>query len=75
MKINNDIADWDRDFDPLDYKDEFFVWHKTNPTPKFKKAGFLNKGHTWNFGEQNKMHNFFESPICMRPERLQNPKQ
>ena len=75
--INNDIADWDRDFDPLDYKDEFlrvirptgnifaftayntlgrwheifdpifdtfqfFVWHKTNPTPKFMKAGFLN---------------------------------
>jgi site-specific DNA-methyltransferase (adenine-specific)/modification methylase len=117
--INNDIADWDRDFDPLDYKDEFlrvlkpngnifaftsyntigrwheiydpifdtfqfFVWHKTNPTPKFKKAGFLNscemiacmwnRGHTWNFGEQNEMHNFFESPICMRPERLQNPK-
>jgi site-specific DNA-methyltransferase (adenine-specific)/modification methylase len=41
------------------------------------KAGFLNscemiacmgnKGHTWNFGKQNEMHNFFESPICMRP--------
>jgi len=119
MKIKSNIADWDRDFDPLDYKDEFlrvlkpngnifaftsyntigrwheiydplfntfqfFVWHKTNPTPKFKKAGFLNscemiacmwnRGHTWNFGEQNEMHNFFESPICMRPERLQNPK-
>ncbi|MFK5977050.1 MAG: DNA methyltransferase [Sulfurovum sp.] len=117
--INNDIADWDRDFDPLDYRDEFlrvlkpkgnifaftsyntigrwheifdpifdtfqfFVWHKTNPTPKFYKAGFLNscemiacmwnRGHTWNFGEQNEMHNFFESPICMRPERLQDPK-
>ena len=117
--INNDIADWDRDFDPKDYQEEFlrilkpngnlfaftsyntigrwhevydpifdtfqfFVWHKTNPTPKFMKAGFLNscemiacmwnKGHTWNFGKQNEMHNFFESPICMRPERLQEPK-
>ena len=117
--INNDIAEWDRDFDPLSYKDEFlriikpkgnlfsftsyntigrwheiydpvfdtfqfFIWHKTNPTPKFMKAGFLNscemiacmwnKGHTWNFGEQDKMHNFFESTICMKPERLQNPK-
>jgi len=117
--INNDIAHWDRDFDPLDYRDEFlrvlkpngnifaftsyntigrwheiydpifdtfqfFVWHKTNPTPKIYKAGFLNscemiacmwnKGHTWNFGEQNKMHNFFESSICMSPERLQHPK-
>ena len=33
-----------------------------------------NKGHKWNFGKQNEMHNFFESPICMRPERLSNPK-
>jgi len=37
-------------------------------------ACMWNKGHTWNFGEQNEMHNFFESPICMRPERLQDPK-
>jgi len=117
--INNDIADWDKEFDPVDYKEEFlrilkpngnlfsftsyntigrwheiydpifdtfqfFIWHKTNPTPKFMKAGFLNscemiacmwnKGHTWNFGKQNEMHNFFESPICMRPERLKSPK-
>lgn len=117
--INNDIAHWDKDFDPADFKDEFlrilkptgnlftftsyntigrwhelydtvfdtfqfFIWHKTNPTPKFMKAGFLNscemiacmwdKGHTWNFGKQNEMHNFFESPICMRPERLKDPK-
>jgi len=117
--INNDIADWDRDFDPANYKNDFlrvlkpngnlfaftsynsigrwheiydplfdtfqfFIWHKTNPTPKFHKAGFLNscemiacmwnKGHTWNFGNQNQMHNFFETPICMKPERLQNPK-
>ncbi len=117
--INNDLAEWDKDFDPKDLKDDFlrilkptgnlfafcsynlvgkwhevfdpvfdtfqfFVWHKTNPVPKFRKAGFLNscelivcmwnKGHTWNFGAQNEMHNFFESPICMGPERLQNPK-
>lgn len=117
--INNDIAEWDKDFDPLHYKEDFlrilkpngnimaftsynmlgrwheifdpifdtfqyFIWHKTNPTPKFMKAGFLNscemivcmwnKGHTWNFGKQNEMHNFFESPICMSPERLKNPK-
>ena len=33
-----------------------------------------NKGHVWNFGKQNEMHNFFESPICMGPERLKKPK-
>ena len=62
----------------------FMVWHKTNPAPKIFKAGFLNscemiftcwnKGHTWNFISQKEMHNFLESPICMRPERLSNPK-
>jgi site-specific DNA-methyltransferase (adenine-specific)/modification methylase len=117
--INNDLAEWDKDFDPADLKDEFmrilkptgnimafcsynligkwhstfdplfdtfqfFVWHKTNPVPKFRKAGFLNscelivcmwnKGHIWNFGKQNEMHNFFESSICMSPERLKDPK-
>ncbi len=117
--INNDLAEWDKDFSPFDLKEEFlrilkptgnifafcsynligkwhevfdpifdtfqfFVWHKTNPVPKFRKAGFLNscellvcmwnKKHTWNFGKQNEMHNFFESSICMQPERLKNPK-
>jgi len=117
--INNDVADWDGGFNPLDYREEFlrilkptgnlfaftsyntigewhkgydpifdtfqfFIWHKTNPVPKFRKAGFLNscemvvcmwnKGHTWNFGKQSEMHNFFESRICMGPERLKNPK-
>lgn len=71
---------FDKEFDTFQY----FIWHKTNPTPKFYKNGFLNsceliiclwnKGHTWNFTKQNEMHNFFESPICMRPERLQSPK-
>ncbi|MDI6796637.1 MAG: site-specific DNA-methyltransferase [Desulfatibacillaceae bacterium] len=117
--INNDLAAWDKGFDPKDIRDEvlrvlkptgnlfafcsynllgrwhevfdpvfdtfqFFVWHKTNPVPKFRKAGFLNscelivcawnRGHTWNFGKQSAMHNFFECPICMKPERIKNPK-
>lgn len=62
----------------------FMIWHKTNPAPKIFKAGFLNscemiftcwnKKHTWNFISQTEMHNFIESPICMRPERLSDPK-
>ena len=80
----NLIGKWheafDREFDTF----QFFIWHKTNPAPKIFKNGFLNscemlvcmwnKGHNWNFSNQKEMHNFFESPICMRPERLQNPK-
>lgn len=71
----------------LDHKfdaSNFMVWHKTNPTPKIFKTGFLNscelificwnKKHKWHFGKQSDMHNFFESPICMRPERLSEPK-
>ena len=60
------------------------VWHKTNPAPKLRRAGFLNscelivcvwnKGHTWNFGRQNEMHNFIETPICMGHEHVKNPK-
>ncbi|MCD7778869.1 MAG: site-specific DNA-methyltransferase [Clostridiales bacterium] len=51
---------------------------------KAYKSGFLNsceiiicmwnKGHKWNFTKQNEIHNFFESPICMQPERLKEPK-
>lgn len=80
----NQIGEWynclDRRFDTT----QFMIWHKTNPAPKIFKAGFLNscemiyccwnKGHTWNFISQTEMHNFIESPICMRPERLTNPK-
>ena len=117
--INNDLAGWDREFDPVDYRDEFlrvlkptgnlmafcsynllgrwhelfdplfdtfqlFVWHKSNPVPKIRRQGFLNscelivclwnKGHTWNFGRQRDMHNFYEGPICMGPERSKAPK-
>ena len=117
--INNDLAEWDKNFHPITIKEDFlrilkptgnifafcsynmigkwhevfdsvfdtfqfFVWHKKNPIPKFRKAGFLNscelivcmwnKGHIWNFGKQNEMHNFFECPICMGHERLKKPK-
>lgn len=80
----NQIGRW---YDCLDHKfdtSNFMVWHKTNPAPKIFKAGFLNscemiftcwnKKHTWNFISQKEMHNFLESPICMRPERLSDPK-
>ncbi len=117
-EINNDLAHWDKDFDPSEWLTEFkrilkptgnilaftsynligrwhdafdsefdtfqyIVWHKTNPVPKFRKAGFLNscemivacwnRGHKWNFGKQNEMHNFYEGPICMGTERVKNP--
>lgn len=71
---------FDSEFDAFN----LFVWHKTNPTPKIFKNGFLNslefiiclwnKKHKWNFSTQNEMHNYFECPICMGNERLKNPK-
>lgn len=80
----NQIGEW---YNCLDHRfdtTQFMIWHKTNPAPKIFKAGFLNscemiyccwnKGHTWNFLSQTEMHNFIESPICMRPERLSTPK-
>ncbi len=80
----NQLGRW---YNCLDHKfdtSNFMVWHKTNPAPKIFKAGFLNscemiftcwnKKHTWNFISQKEMHNFIESPICMRPERLSAPK-
>ncbi len=80
----NHLGRW---YNCLDHKfdtSNFMIWHKTNPAPKIFKAGFLNscemiftcwnKKHTWNFISQAEMHNFLESPICMRPERLANPK-
>lgn len=80
----NLIGKWHEVFDSEFDTFQFFIWHKTNPAPKIYKNGFLNscemiicmwnKGHKWNFSNQNDMHNFFESPICMRPERLSNPK-
>lgn len=80
----NQLGRW---YNCLDHRfdtSNFMIWHKTNPAPKIFKAGFLNscemiftcwnKKHTWNFISQKEMHNFIESPICMRPERLSNPK-
>ena len=80
----NQLGRW---YNCLDHKfntSNFMIWHKTNPAPKIFKAGFLNscemiftcwnKKHTWNFISQREMHNFIESPICMRPERLSDPK-
>lgn len=80
----NLLGEWHASFDPVFDTFQFMVWHKTNPPPKLRKAGFLNscelivcawnKGHTWNFGKQSEMHNFIESPICMGRERLKDPK-
>lgn len=80
----NQIGRW---YNCLDHRfdtSNFMIWHKTNPAPKIFKAGFLNscemiftcwnKKHTWNFISQAEMHNFVESSICMRPERLSTPK-
>lgn len=78
------IGLWHKAFDTEYDTFQFMVWHKTNPTPKIYKNGFLNscelivcmwnKGHKWNFTTQDKMHNFFETSVCSPPERLQNPK-
>ncbi|MDT8441609.1 MAG: site-specific DNA-methyltransferase [Desulfuromonadales bacterium] len=80
----NTIGRWHELFDPVFDTFQFFVWHKSNPVPKVRRQGFLNscelivcmwnRGHTWNFGRQSGMHNFFEGPICMAPERLKEPK-
>lgn len=80
----NLIGKWHEAFDSEFDTFQFFIWHKTNPAPKIFKNSFLNscemiacmwnKGHKWNFSDQRNMHNFFESPICMKPERLSEPK-
>jgi len=82
---SNQIGNWHRTFDPKFDTFQFFIWHKTNPPPQIRKVSFLNsceliiccwnKGHTWNFGKQNEMHNFFESHLCMGKERCKHPTQ
>jgi len=79
----NLVGKWHEAFDSEFDTFQFVVWHKTNPVPKVRRAGFLNsceliicvwnKGHTWNFTKQKEMHNFIETPICMGKERLKNP--
>lgn len=51
-----------------------FTWHKTNPTPSFRKINYLSacefayigskgeKNWTFNFKLQKEMHNFYETP-------------
>lgn len=80
----NLLGAWHAAFDPEFDTFQFIVWHKSNPPPKLRRAGFLNsceliicawnKGHTWNFGRQSEMHNFIEAPICMGRERTKDPK-
>ena len=80
----NQLGRWYNCLDHRFNTSNFMIWHKTNPAPKIFKAGFLNsceiiftcwnKKHTWNFISQAEMHNFIQSPICMPPERLKNPK-
>lgn len=80
----NLLGKWHEAFDPEFDTFQFMVWHKTNPAPKIRRAGFLNscelivcmwnKGHTWNFSNQRDMHNFIETPVCMGKERLKDPK-
>jgi DNA modification methylase len=79
----NLLGKWHEAFDPMFDTFQFMVWHKTNPVPKLRRAGFLNscelivcvwnKGHTWNFTTQKEMHNFIETPICMGNERIKEP--
>jgi len=80
----NMIGEWHKAFDSEYDTFQFMAWHKTNPVPNFMKTSFLNsvelivcfwnKGHTWNFTTQDKMHNFIETPICGGSERLKDPK-
>ena len=79
----NLLGQWHQAFDPEFDTFQYMVWHKTNPIPKVRRAGFLNscelivcmwnKGHMWNFTNQKEMHNFIETPICMGRERLKDP--
>lgn len=80
----NQIGKWHACLDNRFDTTQFMIWHKTNPAPKIFKSGFLNscemifccwnKRHYWNFISQSEMHNFIETPICMSPERIKNPK-
>lgn len=81
----NLFGKWHEQLDPLFDTCNFLIWHKINPPPRIYKNSFLHscemivcawdRGHTWNFASQQEMHNFFESTICMKPERLEHPTQ
>jgi DNA modification methylase len=80
----NLLGRWHEAFDPVFDTFQFMVWHKTNPPPKLRRAGFLNAcelivwcwngGHTWNFSRQRDMHNHIESPVCAGNERVKEPR-
>ena len=79
----NLLGRWHEVFDPVFDTFQLVVWHKTNPAPKLRRAGFLNSceliacmwnaGHTWNFTTQKEMHNFIEAPVCGGRERVRDP--
>lgn len=76
----NQIGDYHKVFDPVYDTFQMMVWHKTNPTPNYRKSSFMNsceliacmwdKGHTWNYSGHRDMHNFIENPIVQGKERL-----
>lgn len=78
------LGQWYNAFNPIFSTFQLFVWHKTTPTQSVYQNSFLNscelvvclwnKGHTWNFSLQDKMHNFFECPSCLPPEKITLPK-
>lgn len=78
------LGQWYDSFNPLFSTFQIFVWHKTTPTQSVYHNSFLNscefviclwnKGHTWNFSSQDNMHNFFECPSCLPPEKISFPK-
>ena len=80
----NMLGRWHEAYDPAFDTFQIVVWHKTNPPPKLRRAGFLNscelivaawdRGHAWNFSRQREMHNFIEGPICMGAERVKDPR-
>lgn len=81
----NLFGKWHEQLDPLFDTCHFLIWHKINPPPRVYKNSFLqscemiicawDRGHTWNFANQQEMHNFFQSSICVKPERLEHPTQ
>jgi len=81
---DNLLCEWRRLFEEAFDVQLFFIWHKTNPTPQFRKVSFLksvefimcgwNKGHKWNFKTQKEMHNFFECPI-VNSQKRRHPTQ
>ena len=63
------------------------IWHKTNPTPNFRKRSYISSieaigfavkekaSFKFNFKKQKEMHNFLESGICQGKERTKHPTQ